>query len=80
MQNDVEEDTRTGVTSIPAFCINGRLVSGAQHLESFVRVIAEVPAHSHHYPLAWQMNVYHEGNQATAEGCSAGDDWGSWSN
>jgi protein-disulfide isomerase len=29
------------VTGTPAFFINGRLVSGAQPLESFVRVIEE---------------------------------------
>jgi protein-disulfide isomerase len=39
VQQDVEEGTRIGVTGTPAFCINGRLVSGAQPLESFTRVI-----------------------------------------
>jgi hypothetical protein len=29
------------VAGTPAFCINGRLVLGAQLLESFVRVIEE---------------------------------------
>ena len=38
---DVEEGTRAGVTGTPAFFINGRLVSGAQPLESFARVIEE---------------------------------------
>jgi protein-disulfide isomerase len=41
VQRDVEEATRVGVTGTPAFFINGRLVSGAQPLESFVRVIEE---------------------------------------
>jgi protein-disulfide isomerase len=41
VQRDVEEGTRVGVTGTPAFFINGRLVSGAQPLESFVRVIEE---------------------------------------
>ena len=41
VQQDVEEGTRAGVTGTPAFCINGRLVSGAQPLESFTRVIEE---------------------------------------
>jgi protein-disulfide isomerase len=36
VQRDVEEGTRIGVTGTPAFFINGRLVSGAQPLESFV--------------------------------------------
>ena len=39
VQQDVEEGSRAGVTGTPAFCINGRLVSGAQPLESFARVI-----------------------------------------
>ena len=38
---DVEEGTRAGVTGTPAFCINGRLVAGAQPLESFTRVIED---------------------------------------
>ena len=41
VQRDVEEGTRAGVTSTPAFFINGRLVSGAQPLESFTRVIED---------------------------------------
>ncbi len=38
---------RTGVTGPPAFFINGRLVSGAQPLESFARVIEEGLARAH---------------------------------
>jgi protein-disulfide isomerase len=41
VQPDVEEGSRVGVTGTPVFFINGRLVSGAQPLESFVRVIEE---------------------------------------
>ena len=41
VQSDVEEGARVGVTGTPAFFINGRLVSGAQPLESFVRMIEE---------------------------------------
>jgi protein-disulfide isomerase len=41
VQRDVEEGTRVGVTGTPAFFINGRLVSGAQPLEGFVRVIED---------------------------------------
>lgn len=41
VRRDVEEGTRVGVTGTPAFFINGRLVSGAQPLESFVRAIEE---------------------------------------
>jgi protein-disulfide isomerase len=41
VQRDVEEGSQVGVTGTPAFFINGRLVSGAQPLESFVRVIEE---------------------------------------
>ena len=41
MQQDVEEGTRAGVTGTPAFFINGRVISGAQPLESFTRVIGD---------------------------------------
>ena len=39
VQKDVDEGTRVGVTGTPAFFINGRLISGAQSLENFARVI-----------------------------------------
>lgn len=39
VQNDIEEGRQVGVTGTPAFFINGRLVTGAQPLESFVQVI-----------------------------------------
>jgi protein-disulfide isomerase len=39
MQKDIEEGTRNGVTGTPAFFINGRMVSGAQPLDSFARII-----------------------------------------
>ena len=41
VQKDVEEGTRIGVSGTPTFFINGRLFSGAQSLEAFVRVIEE---------------------------------------
>ena len=41
VQQDVEEGIRAGVTSTPTFFINGRLISGAQPLESFARLIDE---------------------------------------
>jgi protein-disulfide isomerase len=41
VQKDIDEGTRVGVTGTPAFFINGRLISGAQSLENFVRVIDE---------------------------------------
>jgi predicted DsbA family dithiol-disulfide isomerase len=41
VQQDIDEGTRAGVSGTPAFFINGRLVSGAQPLESFVRVIED---------------------------------------
>jgi protein-disulfide isomerase len=41
VQKDVDEATRLGIGGTPAFIINGRLLSGAQPLESFVRVIEE---------------------------------------
>ncbi len=41
VQRDIDEGTRFGVNATPAFFINGRLLSGAQPLENFVRVIQE---------------------------------------
>jgi predicted DsbA family dithiol-disulfide isomerase len=41
VQQDIEEGTRAGVTGTPAFFINGRLLSGAQPLDSFVRMIED---------------------------------------
>jgi protein-disulfide isomerase len=41
VQKDVEEGMRAGVTGTPAFFINGRMLSGAQPLETFTRVIDE---------------------------------------
>jgi protein-disulfide isomerase len=41
VQKDIDEGSRAGVTGTPAFFINGRLVSGAQPLESFTRVIED---------------------------------------
>jgi protein-disulfide isomerase len=39
VQKDLEEGARLGVSGTPAFFINGELLSGAQPLESFVRVV-----------------------------------------
>ena len=39
VKKDIEEGQRVGVTGTPAFFINGRLVSGAQPLDAFARVI-----------------------------------------
>jgi protein-disulfide isomerase len=41
VQDDVDEGTKLGVTGTPAFFINGRLISGAQPLDAFVRVIED---------------------------------------
>lgn len=41
IKKDIEEGQRAGVTGTPAFFINGRLLSGAQSLEAFSRVIDE---------------------------------------
>jgi protein-disulfide isomerase len=41
VQKDVDEGIRAGVTGTPTFFINGRLLSGAQPLESFVGLIEE---------------------------------------
>jgi protein-disulfide isomerase len=39
VKKDIEEGNRLGVTGTPAFFINGRLISGAQPLETFTRII-----------------------------------------
>jgi protein-disulfide isomerase len=41
VQKDVEEATRLGLSGTPAFFINGRMISGAQPMESFVRIIED---------------------------------------
>ena len=41
IKKDIEEGQRVGVGGTPAFFINGRLLSGAQPLEAFARVIDE---------------------------------------
>jgi protein-disulfide isomerase len=39
VQKDIDEGSRLGVNGTPSFFINGELISGAQPLEQFVRVI-----------------------------------------
>jgi protein-disulfide isomerase len=39
VKKDIDEGQRAGVTGTPAFFINGRVISGAQPLETFTRVI-----------------------------------------
>lgn len=39
VKKDIDDGNRLGVTGTPAFFINGRLVSGAQPLEAFARII-----------------------------------------
>ena len=41
IKQDIEEGNRVGVSGTPAFFINGRLISGAQPLEAFARVIED---------------------------------------
>jgi protein-disulfide isomerase len=41
VQKDEEEGIRAGVTGTPTFFVNGRLLSGAQPLDSFARLIDE---------------------------------------
>ena len=36
VQRDLDEGKRLGITSTPAFFINGRMISGAQSFEAFV--------------------------------------------
>mgnify|MGYP001198627176 FL=1 len=46
IKQDIEEGARAGVSGTPAFFINGRLISGAQPVEAFVRVIEDEMARS----------------------------------
>ena len=46
VQTDVEEGKRLDVTGTPTFFINGRVLTGAQPLEAFVRVIDDELARS----------------------------------
>jgi protein-disulfide isomerase len=39
VKKDIDDGNRLGVTGTPAFFINGRLVTGAQPLEAFARII-----------------------------------------
>ncbi len=39
VQKDIDEGSALGITGTPAFFINGRLVTGAQPIEAFSRVI-----------------------------------------
>ena len=46
MQKDIDEGGRLGVLGTPTFFINGRVISGAQPLESFARIVDEELAQS----------------------------------
>jgi protein-disulfide isomerase len=41
VQSDIDEGTRLGVAGTPTFFINGRVISGAQPLETFTRIVDE---------------------------------------
>jgi protein-disulfide isomerase len=41
VQKDIDEGTRLGVTGTPTFFINGRVIAGAQPLETFTRIADE---------------------------------------
>jgi protein-disulfide isomerase len=41
VQQDIDEGTRLGLNGTPAFFINGRLITGAQPLEAFARILEE---------------------------------------
>jgi protein-disulfide isomerase len=47
VEKDVETGVRLGVNATPTFFINGRLLSGAQPLEGFVKVIDDELARAH---------------------------------
>lgn len=46
VEKDIAEGKRAGVTGTPAFYVNGRLLAGAQPLESFLKLIEEELARS----------------------------------
>ncbi len=46
VQKDIDEGTRVGVIGTPTFFINGRVISDAQPLDSFTRVVDEELARS----------------------------------
>jgi protein-disulfide isomerase len=46
VQKDIDEGTRVGVVGTPTFFINGRMISGAQPLETFTRIVDEELARS----------------------------------
>jgi protein-disulfide isomerase len=46
VQRDIDEGTRVGVVGTPTFFINGRVISGAQPLDSFTRIVDEELARS----------------------------------
>src|SRR5690349_84248 len=46
VQRDIDEGARLGVTGTPTFFINGRVISGAQPLDSFTRIVDEALARS----------------------------------
>lgn len=52
VQKDIDDGIRAGVTGTPTFFINGRLVSGAQPAESFVRLIDEELARVRPAPIS----------------------------
>jgi protein-disulfide isomerase len=41
VQKDIDEGRAAGVNGTPAFFVNGRLLTGAQPLENFARIIDE---------------------------------------
>ena len=41
VQKDLEQGQQLGITGTPAFFINGRMIVGAQPLESFTKIIDE---------------------------------------
>jgi protein-disulfide isomerase len=41
VQKGIDEGARLGVIGTPTFFINGRVISGAQPLENFTRIIDE---------------------------------------
>ena len=52
VQQDIEDGKKAGVSGTPAFFVNGRLISGAQPLNAFTRIIDDELARAGYQPSA----------------------------
>jgi protein-disulfide isomerase len=63
VERETQEAVKLGATGTPAFFVNGRYLSGAKPLESFVKVIDEELS-GKKIPFKWGTNVKNERKQA----------------